>query len=146
MCKLLWSPFYSCLVFWRQPCHWKLRLLCLTAYTGELQAEPYLAAMLLNRWIPVLHMILECNKIVWFWEAVFPPMSLSKWPKGLILKSILPRVILVHASGRRQLWRNWKKVQKHHPCIEIFSFPELKRVQKWTCFGRKHRWRTYVHC
>jgi len=38
-----------------------------------------------------------------------------------------------------------KKAQEHHPCIEIFSFPDLKRVQKGTCFERKQIERTYIH-
>lgn len=38
--------FYQSLVFWRKSYHWKLRLLCWTAYAGELQADPYLVGML----------------------------------------------------------------------------------------------------
>lgn len=50
--QIIMKPFLLLSHILKKPYHWKLRLLCWTAYTGELQAELYLVGMLLNRWEP----------------------------------------------------------------------------------------------
>lgn len=74
-------------------------------------------------------MILECSKIVWFWETVFSSHDTVKMTKRSDSEIHTPMSNSQLCFRKMQVMKE-TKIQEHHLYLEIFSFPDLKRAEK----------------